>query len=159
GLVWTATSDGVCDYFNQRWLDYTGLPLDEVIVKGWQIAVHPDDLPFIEAAWNTCLSTSVPGEADARIRRFDGEYRRFSNKASPVINDSGRRVGWCGINTDIENRIRAQEALTRARAELNHVARATALSVLTASIAHEVSQPLASTIANASACLRWLAAD
>jgi PAS domain S-box-containing protein len=159
GLVWTANSDGICDYFNQPWLNYAGLPLDEVIVKGWQIVVHPDDLPLIEAAWNTCLATGAPGEADARLRRFDGEYRRFSNRASPLINEAGRLVGWCGINTDIENRTRAEEALTRARAELNHVARATALSALTASIAHEVNQPLTAIIANASACLRMLAAD
>jgi len=159
GLVWTATSDGVCDFFNQRWLDYTGLTLDEVIAKGWQSVVHPDDLPLIEAAWDACLAKGAGGEVDVRLRRFDGEYRRFSNKASPLIDASGRLVRWCGINTDIEDRKQAEEALTRTRAELSHVARVTALSALTASIAHEINQPLAAIITNASTCLRVLATE
>jgi C4-dicarboxylate-specific signal transduction histidine kinase len=96
---------------------------------------------------------------DVRLRRFDGEYRRFSNKASPLIDASGRLVRWCGINTDIEDRSRAEEALTRARAELSRVARVTALSALTASIAHEINQPLAGIITNASTCLRMLATE
>jgi PAS domain S-box-containing protein len=110
GLVWTATSDGIVDFFNQRWLDYTGLTLDEVIASGWQSVVHPDDRPLIEATWDTCRATGAPGEVDVRLRRFDGEYRLFTNKASPLIDDSGRLVGWCGINTDIEDRKRAEEA-------------------------------------------------
>jgi PAS domain S-box-containing protein len=110
GLVWTATPDGTTDFFNQRWREYAGLTLEEILVKGWQSVVHPDDLPRIEAAWNACLATGEPGEAEVRLRRFDGEYRRFSNRASPMTDESGRVIGWCGINTETEDRRQAEEA-------------------------------------------------
>jgi PAS domain S-box-containing protein len=110
GLIWTAAADGTCNFFNQRWREYAGLTLDEVLAKGWQSVVHPDDLPLIEAAWDACLATGAPGEVDVRLRRFDGEYRLFSNKAIPLTDESGQLIGWCGINTDIEDRRRAEDA-------------------------------------------------
>jgi C4-dicarboxylate-specific signal transduction histidine kinase len=74
----------------------------------------------------------------------------------PLRDERGNIVKWYGTNTDIEDRKRAEDALHQAQAELAHVTRVTMLGELTASIAHEVNQPLAGVITNAQACLRWL---
>ena len=101
-------------------------------------------------------ASEARGETEARLRRNDGEFRRFLLRANPLRDENGRIVKWYGINTDIEDRKRAEEALNRARTDLAHVARVTTLSALTASITHEVNQPLSGIITNASTCLRML---
>jgi C4-dicarboxylate-specific signal transduction histidine kinase len=106
--------------------------------------------------WRAVLVAGKPSEIEARLRRFDGEYRRFLVRVVPVYDELGNIVKWYGTNTDIEDRKRAEDALHQAQAELAHVTRVTTLGELTASIAHEVNQPLAGVITNAQACLRWL---
>jgi C4-dicarboxylate-specific signal transduction histidine kinase len=84
-------------------------------------------------------------------------YVRTSGK--PVFSETGDFLGYRGVSTDITASIRAdqaEQALRNAQAELAHVTRVTTLGELTASIAHEVNQPLAALIANAEACLSWL---
>ena len=84
-------------------------------------------------------------------------YVRMSGK--PIFDANGNFLGYRGTGTDITATIRAdhaEEALREAQAELAHVTRVTTLGELTASIAHEVNQPLAAVVANAEACLRWL---
>jgi PAS domain S-box-containing protein len=75
GLVWGALPDGHIDYFNQRWREYTGLTLREAGGWGWQVAIHPEDVAGLLESWRTLLVSGEPGEMEARIRRFDGEYR------------------------------------------------------------------------------------
>jgi PAS domain S-box-containing protein len=114
GLVWTALPDGHIDFLNQRWCEYTGLSVDEAYGRGWQTAIHPEDLPELLERWRSILASGEPDEMEARLRRFDGEYRWFLFRTCPSADESGQVVKWCGINTDIENRRRAEEAL-RAR--------------------------------------------
>jgi PAS domain S-box-containing protein len=156
GLVWSARPDGSADLFNQRWLEYAGLSLEEALGWGWEAAVHPDDLARLTDGWRAVLAAGKPSEIEARLRRFDGEYRRFLIRVVPVYDELGNLVKWYGTNTDIEDRKRAEDALHQAQAALAHVTRVTMLGELTASIAHEVNQPLAGVITNAQACLRWL---
>ncbi len=111
GLVWTALPDGRSDFFNQRWRDYTGLSFDEALGEGWFATIHPDDLPDVLERWNAMLESGQPGEVEGRVRRFDGSYRWFHFSAAPIADDTGRIVKWCGINTEIEDRRRAEEAL------------------------------------------------
>jgi PAS domain S-box-containing protein len=113
GLVWTALSDGHIDFLNQRWCEYTGLGVDEAYGCGWQTAIHPEDLPELLERWRSVL-TGKPCDMEARLRRFDGEYRWFLFRACPLADASGQVVKWCGLSTDIEDRRRAEEAL-RAR--------------------------------------------
>jgi PAS domain S-box-containing protein len=293
-LVWTALPDGHVDFLNQRWREYTGLGVPEACGCGWQTAVHPEDLPELLERCRSILASCEPGEIEARLRRFDGAYRRFLLRTAPLADASGHIIKWCGMYVDIEDRKQAlgyaprertqrdaalrrsqdflaetrrlsltggfskrvatgeivwsdevyrifefdptvpltleriltrvhpedvpsfdemiarqqrgtdyeheyrllmpdksvkyvhvvahatrdqggqleyiaaiqdvtqrqlsEEALARARAELAHVARASSLGALTASIAHEVNQPLSGIITNASTCLRMLAA-
>ncbi len=158
-LSWTALPDGTAEFFNKRWLDYTGLSLEEAQGQGWAQAFHPDDLNRVNDYWRSHILSGEPGEVEARLRRFDGSYRWFLLRGNPLRDESGAIVKWYGTNTDIDDRKRAEEELTRARAELAHVARVTSLGVLTASIAHEVNQPLSGIVMNAGTCLRMLDSD
>jgi PAS domain S-box-containing protein len=109
GLVWTARPDGHIDFLNQRWCDYTGLGVDEAYGRGWQTAIHPEDLPELLERWQSILASGEPSETEARLRRFDGEYRWFLFRTCPLADASGAVVKWCGMNTDIEDRRRSEE--------------------------------------------------
>src|SRR6266478_2986433 len=109
GLVWTARPDGHIDFLNQRWCDYTGLGVDEAYGRGWQTAIHPEDLPELLKRWQSILASGEPSETEARLRRFDGEYRWFLFRTCPLADASGAVVKWCGMNTDIEDRRRSEE--------------------------------------------------
>jgi len=110
GLVWTALPDGDVDFLSQSWRDYTGHSPDDIHRRGWQAAIHPEDLPRLLERWPSDLAGGERGEMEARIRRFDGQYRWFLFRASPMADRSGQVVKWCGMNTDIEDRRRAEEA-------------------------------------------------
>jgi PAS domain S-box-containing protein len=114
GLVWTALPDGDIDFLNQRWCEYTGLSVDDAYGRGWQTAIHPEDLPELLERWRSILAAGESGEMEARVRRFDGEYRWFLFRTSRLADAFGPVVKWCGIATDIEDRRRVEEAL-RAR--------------------------------------------
>src|SRR6266851_3061585 len=116
GLVWTAIPDGHVDFLNQRWCEYTGLRIDEAYGRGWQAAIHPEDLPELLERWRSILASGEPGEMEARLRRFDGEYRWFLFRTCPLVDASEQVVKWCGMSTDIEDRRRAEEAV-RARGD------------------------------------------
>ena len=283
-LAWSARPDGSAEFFNQHYLDFIGLSAEEASGWGWTAAVHPEDLNSLSATWKRIMASEAPGEAEARLRRYDGDYRWFLFRTNPLRDETGTIVNWYGVNTDIEDRKRAEaelrraydsfadaqrlsktgsfitdlvgddhnwseeayrifefdpgtkvsvqrirdiihpddlpsfdsviargmsgvnvnfafrivtsrgavkhvrgvahvieqiegrpmfvgalqdvtesmvaeEALNRARSELAHVARVTTLSTLTASITHEVNQPLSGIVTNASTCLRMLDAD
>src|SRR6202045_4474992 len=110
-LAWSAGPDGSADFFNQRWLDYTGLSAKQALGSGWQVAIHPDDLPRILETFREALNSVKPYEVEGRFRRFDGEFRWFLFRASPLCDESGKVVKWYGANTDIEDRKRAEDAL------------------------------------------------
>jgi PAS domain S-box-containing protein len=283
-LVWRAGPEGEPDFLNKTALDYTGLSLEQA-ATGWPRAFHPDDKKGMFVKWSAIRESGMAGGLEARLRRFDGEYRWFWFQAEPLRDELGNIVKWYGSSTDIEDRKRtevalreseqrfrdyaetasdwlwetapdhqvtgisehvnvvgfmpsgltgltrweiatdvesepekwrqhramldahrpfrdfeytvkgiaspayvrssgkpffdakgnflgyrgtgtditatiranqAEEALRKAQAELAHVTRVTTLGEMTASIAHEINQPLAAVVANAEACLRWL---
>jgi PAS domain S-box-containing protein len=117
-VAWSARPDGSVEFFNQRYLDYVGRPLEHVQGWGWTTAVHPDDLSGLEEMWRSIVSSGQAGEAEARIRRFDGSYRRFLVRANPLFDEAGRVVKWYGVNTDIEDRKQADDELRRSEALL-----------------------------------------
>ena len=103
GLVWTAQPDGSAEYVNLRWREYTGLSLEEALGSGWHSVIFPGDLEFILDRWSAMLEGGKPVDAEARLRRHDGEYRRFLLRAAPIRDETGNIVRWCGISTDIED--------------------------------------------------------
>ncbi|MFZ0319953.1 MAG: PAS domain S-box protein [Candidatus Sulfotelmatobacter sp.] len=111
-MAWSASADGAAQFFNRRWLDYVGLASDQVQNWGWTTAVHPDDLNALVDYWRTVIASSLSGEIEARLRRFDGVYRWFLFRATPSFDDKGKVAKWYGTNTDIDDRKRAEQALT-----------------------------------------------
>lgn len=107
-LVWTARPDGHIDFLNHRWCEYTGVPVEDSYGHAWQSAIHPDDLPVILEQWGFAIASGQPREAEARLRRFDGEYRWFLFRTCPITDASGQVVRWCGMNWDVEDRKRAE---------------------------------------------------
>ena len=121
-LAWSAGADGSADFFNQRWLDYTGLSAEQAHDWGWTAALHSDDLNGLVEYWRSVLTSGKPGEIEGRLRRFDGVYRWFLFRATPSFDNDRRVVKWFGTNTDIEDRKRAECLL----AGENHVLEMTA---------------------------------
>ncbi len=120
-LVWCNLPDGSNEFLNQRWHDYTGLSEEEAHGWGWRFAFHPDDLENLLDTWKGLLLSGEPGEIEARLRRFDGEYRWFLIRAAPHRDESGKIVNWYGVITDIEDRKRAEEKLRQDERELRRI--------------------------------------
>ncbi len=108
-LAWSAGPDGSAEFFNQRWLDYTGLSAKQALGSGWEVAIHPDDLPRILETFQEALNSVKPYEVEGRFRRFDGEFRWFLFRGSPLRDRSGKVAKWYGTNTDLEERKRAED--------------------------------------------------
>jgi PAS domain S-box-containing protein len=151
------------DFVSKQWSEYTRESAAEIAGAGWPANIHPDDVAQYEEKWRASLSAGTLFECEARVRRAaDGTYRWFLSRAVPLRDARGRIVKWYGILTDIEERKRAEEELERLRklqSDLAHMNRLSTLGELTASLAHEINQPITATITNANASLRWLTRD
>jgi PAS domain S-box-containing protein len=103
-LAWRARPGGFAEYLNKRWLDFTGVSLQQAVGWQWQAAIHPDDLSGLNGAWRQILGSGTSGKIEARMRRFDGTYRWFMFRIEPFHDATGAIVAWYGTNTDIEER-------------------------------------------------------
>jgi PAS domain S-box-containing protein len=157
--VWSTAPDGSVDFINRRWLESTGLSAETTVGWNWSSAVHPDDLTKFVDALHRALAAGEPMESEARLRQADGKYRWFLIRNVPLRDELGNIVNWYGTSIDIEDRKQAEDALRQAQADLAHVNRVNTMGELTASIAHEVNQPLAAVVASGYACLRFLSAQ
>jgi PAS domain S-box-containing protein len=110
-LVWRTRPDGAAEFFNQPCLDYTGLSLDQALEWGWTRAVHRDDVASLLRTCRTTWMSGKRGEVEARLRRFDGEYRWFLLRNQPLHDEAGNIVKWYGSGTDIEDRKLTEVAL------------------------------------------------
>jgi PAS domain S-box-containing protein len=111
GLAWSARPDGGADFFNRHYLEFVGLAPERVRDWGWTDAVHPHDLENLATVWRQVLLSEVPGSAEARLRRHDGEYRWCLFRVDALRDQAGKVVKWYGINTDIEDRKRTEAEL------------------------------------------------
>jgi PAS domain S-box-containing protein len=117
-LLAAARPDGWGDFFNRRWLDYTGLSAEQLEGWGWATPLHPDDAEGLLKIWRSSLLSGAPLEAEARMRRFDGEYRWHLFRANALRDELGNIVKWYGTASDIHPRKQAQEELRRSEAFL-----------------------------------------
>src|SRR2546428_10443206 len=129
-LAWCSRPDGSNEFLNQRWLDYTGLTIEEARGWGWKVAIHPDDLPQLLDVWQGLLVSGKPGELEARLRRADGVYRWFLFRVEPLRDPQGTIVKWYGTNTDIDDRKRAEALLAAENQILEMVATGRPLAVI-----------------------------
>ena len=109
-LVWRARADGVPDFLNKTALDFTGLAPGEIELD-WPRAFHPDDKKDMYVRWAAIRESGKRGSLEARLRRFDGEFRWFVFEAEPLRDQAGNIVSWYGSATDIEDRKGAELSL------------------------------------------------
>src|SRR5262245_30454464 len=112
-LAWSGRPDGSAEFLNQHYLKFIGLSAEQASGWDWTAAVHPEDLDGLAATWRRIIASEAPGEAEARLRRHDGEYRWFLFRTNPLRDETGTIVTWYGVNTDIEDRKRTEEALRK----------------------------------------------
>src|ERR1700688_1967298 len=129
-LAWCTRPDGWNEFLNQRWLDYTGLTIEEAQGWGWKVAIHPDDLPRVLDVWQGLLVSGKSGELKARVRRADGAYRWFLFRVEPLRDAEGTIVKWYGTNTDIDDRKRTEALLAAENKILEMVATGRPLVVI-----------------------------
>lgn len=112
-FIWLADPDGSINFFNERWLRYTGLTVEDMRREGVKGVVHPDDRDVTWQRWTSALQSLTPYEVEYRLRNAeDGSYRWFLARAVPVPDETGRNPLWVGTATDIDD-----QKHTRARLE------------------------------------------
>ena len=139
-LAWSSRADGSADFFNQRWLEYTGLSTEQACDWGWTVALHPDDLSGLVDHWRSVLASGEPGEMEGRLRRYDGVYRWFLFRATPLFDNDGRVVKWFGTNTDIEDRKHAERFLAGENLVLEMTAKGNSLESILEALCRVVEQ-------------------
>lgn len=165
-MIDCAAPDGEPIYRSRRLREFLGYELEELDGGGksrlagtLDAGVHPDDLPGVKENYARSLATGEPYARIHRLRRFDGEYRWVDTRAVPMRNDEGAIVQWNITCLDIDGEVRAQQKLRLAQERLGRASQLASLAELSASIAHEVNQPLAAIVTNSLACNRWLSAE
>ncbi|WP_413993703.1 MASE1 domain-containing protein [Labrys okinawensis] len=159
--LWRVAPDGETTLANRHMADFLGMNLEDKrqLEVMFNTIFHPDDMQAVWDVFGRCLRTGERFAMKYRLRRADGVYRWMSGRADPMRDESGRIVQWFGLCHDIDDQVHAEEALRRASDQLAQATRAASLAELSASIAHEVNQPLAAIVANSHACHRWLSAE
>ncbi|GHO63402.1 hypothetical protein KSC_022940 [Ktedonobacter sp. SOSP1-52] len=117
-LVWMARANGVYEYANQRWRDYTGFTLEHTHNDKWLSLqfIHPDDQESTQTLWRHAMETGDMFEHEERLKHAQtGEYRWFLTRAIPVRDEAGQIVMWFGTATDIEEQKRIEEALRQSQ--------------------------------------------
>jgi PAS domain S-box-containing protein len=152
----TMTATGEIEFANQHLLSFFGKTLDEL--QDWSPLVHPDDRARVVSTWLHSYETGQPFEFEHRVLRADGVYRWFHARGQPLRGNDGRITRWNNLHSDIHERKEAEEALRDTQARLSQAMQIATVSELSASIAHEINQPLAAVVSNGQACLRWLSA-
>jgi PAS domain S-box-containing protein len=116
--AWSARPDGSVDFINQRFLEFTGRSMQEMLGWSWGSLVHTDDLTRYIGEWQSAVATGEPMESEARVRRMDGDYRWLLIRNVPLRDELGNIVKWYGTAIDIEERHRAEDALRHSEAYL-----------------------------------------
>jgi PAS domain S-box-containing protein len=108
-FVWSCDITGYVDYVNPRWVEYTGLTLEQLNEGGLAQVNHPDDFPSLMQQWYLAKQKRESFEAECRYKRKDGAYRWFMVRAVPLKDGAGNIVKWIGTTTDIHERKQAEE--------------------------------------------------
>jgi PAS domain S-box-containing protein len=172
--VWCATPDGRPAYISRRYADYPGVPVRDLqwqgieehagldrhdtLMEGGDI-LHPDDVVPTVAVLERALQVGECYETRCRISRFEGVYRWFHDRGEPLRDSSDKIVNRYCFNIDVDDVMKMEEALRKTQRRLERASRIVSIAELSASIAHEISQPLVAVVTNRYACQRWLSAS
>jgi PAS domain S-box-containing protein len=115
-LIWRADLSMGCDYFNERWLNFTGRTMEQELGNGWAENVHPDDFDRCLEIYTTHFAQRKVFEMEYRMRRADGVYRWFFDRGVPYYSAEGLFAGYIGSCTDVTARIDGQIALEKQHA-------------------------------------------
>jgi PAS domain S-box-containing protein len=155
-MLWSVSPTGQTTHLSQRCLEYCGVPLEELLNRGWESFIHPDDVEETVKAFGRAIGSGESFRAIHRLRRGDGAYRWQHAMGEPLRDPRGTIIQWYGLTIDIDERKRAEDRLRDTRIKLAKASRLATVAELAGSIAHELNQPLMSILANAQAAKRWL---
>ena len=157
--AWSVMPDGTPDIVNDLWYEFTGQTSEYVHSHpdAWMSTIHTEDRDRASRIYWDGVRTGRGFTMEARfLRARDGTYRWHLNRAVPVRDTQGNLLRIVGTSTDVHDWRQAQEALRNTHAEFVHMTRVMTMGELTASIAHEVNQPLGAIVTSAAAGARWL---
>jgi two-component system, sensor histidine kinase and response regulator len=120
-MVWTCDAQGGCDFVSNRWMEYTGLPMEQHLGLGWIEQVHPDDREGAVANWKQAVASGGQLHSLFRLRGRDGSYRWFETRGGMLRDANGRVLKWFGSSTDVEERKQAETELLAHRARLEEL--------------------------------------
>jgi PAS domain S-box-containing protein len=151
-IVWVTDPDGTITIELPSWQAYTGQEKEAYQGWGWLTAIHPDDRNATLASWQRALAEKETYYAECRMLRYDGQYRRATVRAVPVLDAEGQLVEWVGTCTDVEDERRAAEHLRQAQ-------RLEAVGSLAGGVAHEVNNMMTAVIGFGGFVLKGLPPD
>lgn len=156
-MIWMASTDKLCTFFNKGWLDFTGRSLEQELGNGWAEGVHCEDLDRCIEIYVTSFEKRCPFTMEYRLRRSDDEYRWVLDSGAPRFASDGTFLGYIGSCIDITEHKRAEAEARKHRDELAHLSRVAIMGEMAGSLAHELNQPLTGIVNNASAGRRFIA--
>src|SRR5262249_11668275 len=157
-MIWVSGQDKLCVWFNRPWLAFTGRTMAQELGDGWTQGVHPDDLDQCLATFVDHFDTRREFRMQYRLRHHDGAYRWIDDTGIPRYARDGTFLGYIGSCSDIHEQRETQAELRRRLLEIAHLNRRADAAALSASIAHELNQPLGAILSNAEAAELGLAA-
>lgn len=155
-MLWSVAPGGGVTLINRNVREYTGMSLEQIQELGWLEIIHPDERDLVASLCQEALSAGKHYEAEHRLRRADGKYRWHLRRAVPLTSEDGQVVQWFAIDIDIDDHKRAEERIQELRTNVSDLSKSSMGAEISASIAHEINQPLTSVLINAQACARWL---
>jgi PAS domain S-box-containing protein len=154
-LVWRFDAGGTFEFLNQRAARHTGLVPGDPPSK-FRALIHPDDVEMTARAWDLARTKDEPFSVTHRLLGPCGSYRWFEVRGEPIHDRDGKAEHWCGFAVDVDESVRMSEQLKANQAATERASRMATLAELSASIAHEINQPLAAIANNGAACNHWL---
>ncbi len=110
-MIWRSGRDKLCNYFNERWLKFTGRSFEQELGNGWTEGVHPEDFDQCLKIYTEHFDRVEIFEMEYRLRRYDGEYRWIFDRGVPFYSEGGDFAGYIGSCIDVHEKIEAQKKL------------------------------------------------
>ncbi len=155
-MIWMSDTDKLCCFFNQGWLQFTGRRLDQELGNGWSEGVHAEDLERCHKVYTTSFDARESFTMEYRLRRKDGSYGWVLDTGTPRFSADNVFLGYIGSCIDISDRKASELEAQRHRAQLAHLSRVALMGEMSASLAHELNQPLTGIVSNSAAGRRLI---